>query len=380
MLPSWRTDRDLSDYAEEISFENRHLRRLIHQQRRIIQQLQIRKDSLLQGSSFDDIAEDFSDENLDPMRPEWQVLIQTLPIFGQSESTISSFNERNRMRGEDADLPEPKYLELKCTKYCPPGKCKKRKRFFEVRRKPYFNSVLVSEDSSEAAEENIEEDNDNEDISAERSIVEGTAVSETSETVDKEGDEINTDTIDSDKTNDDDVHDGDTIDDDDKSDDDTIDDDRSGDFIPGSTQNIEQLKDLSLKDRKHLFGMIKKRFDKSCIEKEFQHRTGRSMRKHDFLAISGLQYKASMCFERWNRNNEVEKFYHEWRTKILDKLNRKKMPIDDVVAIANEIKSQPPFCKNSKLIALTFNKYQTRKFLQKLPVKRRGGFLYKINS
>jgi len=61
-------------------------------------------------------------------------------------------------------------------------------------------------------------------------------------------------------------------------------------------------------------------------------------------------------------------------------MDRKKMPIDDVVAIANEIKSQPPFCKNSKLIALTFNKYQTRKFLQKLPVKRRGGFLYKINS
>ena len=128
MLPSWRTDRELSDEAEEISFENIQLRRLIHQQRRIIQQLQIRKDSLLQGSSFDDIAEDFSDENLDPMRPEWQVLIQTLPIFGQSESTISSFNERNRMRGEDADLPEPKYLELKCTKYCPPGKCRKRKR------------------------------------------------------------------------------------------------------------------------------------------------------------------------------------------------------------------------------------------------------------
>ena len=380
MLPSWRTDRDLSDEAEELSFENRHLRRLIHQQRRIIQQLQIRKDSLLEDTTFNDITEEFSDENPDLMRPEWQILIQTLPIFGQSESTISSFNERNRMRGEDADLPEPKYLELKCTKYCPPGKCKKRKRIFEVRRKPYFNSVLVSEDSSETLKENNEEENDNEDTSAESRIVEGTAVSETIETIDNEVNDINTDIVDSDKTDDDDTAYGHTIDDDDKSDDDTIDDDRSDDFIPGATQNIEPLKGLSVKDRKHLFGMIKKRFDKSCIEKEFQHRTGRSMRKHDFLAISGLQYKASMCFERWNRNNEVEKFYHEWRTKILDKLNRKKMPIDDVVAIANEIKSQPPFCKNSKLIALTFNKYQTRKFLQKLPVKRRGGFLYKINS
>ena len=380
MLPSWRTDRDLSDDAEEISFENRHLRRLIHQQRRIIQQLQIRKDSLLQGSSFDDVAEDFSDENRSPSRPEWQVLIQTIPIFGQSELTISSFNERNKMRGEDADLPEPKYLELKCTKYCPPGKCKKRKRIFEVRRKPYFNSVLVSEDSSETVEENNERNVDNEDTHAESDIVEGSAVSEPTETIDDEANDVNTDKIDSDKTDDDDANDGDTIDDDDKSDDDIIDDDRSSDFIPGATQNIEPLKDLSVKDRKHLFGMIKKRLDKSSIEKEFQHRTGRSMRKHDFLAISGRQYKASLCFERWNRNNEVEKFYHEWKTKILDKLKRKKMPIDDVVAIANEIKSQPPFCKNSKLIALTLNRYQTRKFLQKLPVKRRGGFLYKINS
>ena len=370
MLPFWRTDRDLSDEAEDISFENRQLRRLIHQQRAIIQQLQIRKDSLLQDTSSDDLTEEFFVDNPGLMQGELQVLIQTLPIFGQSESTISSFNERNRMREEDADLPEPKYLELKCTKYCPPGKCRKRKRIFEVRRKPYFNSVVVSEDSTEVVEENNEEDIENignEGTDAEDSFVEAT------ETIDNEGDEINTD---SDKAH----EDGDNIGDDDKSDDDTIDDDRSDDFSPGTKSDIESLKDLSVKDRKHLFGMIKKRLDKSNIEKEFLHRTGRPMRTHDFLAISGLKYKASVCFERWNRNNEVERFYHEWKTKILNKLNRKKMPIDDVIAIANDIKSQPPFCKNSKLIALTLNSYQTRKFLQKLPVKRRGGFLYKINS
>lgn len=374
MLPSWRTDRGLSDEAEDISFENRQLRRLIHQQRAIIQQLQIRKDSILQDSSSGDITEELSEDTSDLMQPELQVLIQTLPIFGQSESTISSFNERNRMRGEDADLPEPKHLELKCTKYCPPGKCKKRKRIFEVRRKPYFNSVFVSEDSTEVVEEDTEEDIENngeEDTTAQDNIV-----SETTETIDNEGDENNTD---SDKADEDDAYDGDTIDDDDKSDD-TVDDDGSGDFVPGTKSDIGSLKDLSVKDRKHLFGMIKKRLDKCNIENEFLHRTGRPMRTHDFLAISGLKYKASVCFERWNRNNEVERFYHEWKTKILDKLNRKKMPINDVVAIANDIKSQPPFCKNSKLIALTLNGYQTRKFLQKLPVKRRGGFLYKINS
>ena len=184
MLPSWRTDRDLSDVAEEISFENRQLRRLIHQQRRIIQELQIRKDSLLQDTSSDHITEELTDKNPDLMRPEWKILVQTLPIFGQLESTISSFNERNRMRGEDADLPEPKYLELKCTKYCPPGKCKKRKRIFEVRRKPYFNSVLVSEDSSEAVKGNNE---DNEDSAEESGIVEGTTVLEATETIDIEG-------------------------------------------------------------------------------------------------------------------------------------------------------------------------------------------------
>ena len=133
MLPFWRTDRDLSDEAEDISFENRQLRRLIHQQRAIIQQLQIKKDSLLQDTSFDDITEELSEDNPGLMQSELQVLIQTLPIFGQSESTISSFNERNRMRGEDADLPEPKHLELKCTKYCTLGKCRKVIHFIPVR-------------------------------------------------------------------------------------------------------------------------------------------------------------------------------------------------------------------------------------------------------
>ena len=383
MLPSWRTDRELSDEAEEISFENIQLRRLIHQQRAIIQQLQIRKDSLLQDASSDDITEVFSNESPELNRPEWQILIQTLPIFSQSETAITSFNERNRMRGEDADLPEPKYLELKCTKYCPPGKCRKRKRIFEVRRKPYFNSVLVSEDSSEVGEENNQENlghTDNADTESEDDIVQDTAVAEKTETIDSEGGKIDTDTINSDKTNDDDVNNGDTIDDDITDDDDIIDHDRSDDFIPGTTPNTEPLKDLSVKDRMHLLTMIKRRLDKSHIEKEFQRRTGRPMRKHEFLAISGLHFQASKSFDRWNRKNEVEKFYHECKTKILDELSRKKVPINDVVAIANDIKSRPPFCKNSKLCALTFNYYQIGKFLQKLPVKRRGGFLYKIKS
>ena len=64
---------------------------------------------------------------------------------------------KNKMSEVDAELPAPKYLELKCTKYCPPGKCKKRKRIFEVRRKPIFNSVLVSECSSEDSSEDSEE-------------------------------------------------------------------------------------------------------------------------------------------------------------------------------------------------------------------------------
>ena len=154
MLPSWRTERDLSEEAEEIVYENMQLRRLIHQQKAIIQQLQIRKDSLLEDT------EDISsiDDDLPEDETEIQkILIQTLPIFGQSETTISTFNQRNKMREMDAELPEPKYLELKCTKYCPPGKCKKRKRIFEVRRKPIFNSVLVSECSSEDSSKDSEE-------------------------------------------------------------------------------------------------------------------------------------------------------------------------------------------------------------------------------
>ena len=58
----------------------------------------------------------------------------------------------------------------------------------------------------------------------------------------------------------------------------------------------------------------------------------------------------------------------------------KKMRIEDVIAIANDLKSQFPFCQNSKLISLTFNKYQIWNFFKKLPVKRSGGFLHKIDE
>ena len=51
MLPLWRTKRELSEDAEETSMRNKHLRRLVHQQKAIIQQLQIRKDLLLQKTS-----------------------------------------------------------------------------------------------------------------------------------------------------------------------------------------------------------------------------------------------------------------------------------------------------------------------------------------
>ena len=75
MLPSWRTERDLSEEAEEIVFENMQLRRLIHQQKAIIQQLQIRKDSLLQAAEgTSSVSEDMS--SIDEESPEEKSEIQ----------------------------------------------------------------------------------------------------------------------------------------------------------------------------------------------------------------------------------------------------------------------------------------------------------------
>ena len=154
MLPAWRTECEFSDEeAEDISFKNTQLRRLIRQQK--IQQLQMRKESLLQQSednNEDDFEsnEDKTEGNSNVSESEWKILIQTLPIFqhfNQSEEEILSFNNRNRMGNKDPDLPKPKTIELKCTEHCPPGrKCPTpdEMRIFEVRRKPHFQTVIIS--------------------------------------------------------------------------------------------------------------------------------------------------------------------------------------------------------------------------------------------